>query len=299
MEKRVIAVGFFDGVHKGHKALMNRVLEVSKEKNLVSAVFTFKQHPDTVVFNKNVPLICSNSCRESVIKKYGGVSDVFFWDFDLFHSKMPWDVFVTNILVNQLGACHIVTGADFKFGYKGMGNCENLSALCKKLGIGYDAIPQIMVNNKRVSSTIIRQHIENGEIEQANYYLGHPYTITGYVEHGRKVGRTIGIPTINISMPDEMQSPCNGVYITRVIIDNKKYMATTNVGTVPTFLSTDIVKVEPHILDFSGNVYDKYVEVEFLQFLRLEKKFDSIDDLKHTILQNIEQTRQYFKENQL
>ncbi|MFI3225942.1 MAG: bifunctional riboflavin kinase/FAD synthetase [Clostridia bacterium] len=299
MKKRVIAVGFFDGVHKGHMALINKVLQVSGEKNCSSAVFTFKKHPDEVVFNTQVPLLCSNEYRETEILNFGGVDEVFFWDFDEKNAAMPWDDFVRDVLIEQYNACHIVTGADFRFGHKGIGDSKKLAELCDRLGVGYDAIDEVCVDNQRVSSSNIRKLIEQGDVEQAKNLLGHPYSVQGIIEHGRKVGRTIGIRTINLSLPTEMQKPANGVYISRVTVEGKAYQGVTNVGTVPTFLNDDIIIIEAHLLEFSKDVYGKRAKVEFLKFLRFEKKFESIDELKATILQNIEQTKKYFKENVL
>ena len=293
MNKRVIAVGFFDGIHKGHKALMDKAVSISKEKNIKSAVFTFKKHPDEVVFNKIVPLITTDNDRESTIKKYGNVSEVFFWDFDKTNSAIPWDTFTKDILFNRLNASHIVTGEDFKFGYKGLGNSDNLSELCKSYGIGYDAISKVLVDDTRVSSTHIRSLISSGNIENANRFLSHPYEISGTVIHGRKLGRTIGVPTINVKMPLDIARLPNGVYITLVTVDGITHKATTNIGVIPTFLDTNEVFIEANILDFAGDLYGKTVTISFFKFIRPEKKFDNIDTLKEEILKNINETRNY------
>lgn len=299
MKKRVIAVGFFDGVHKGHKALTDKVLKIAKEKQCTSAVFSFKNHPEKVIFGKEIPLLYSNDERVSKIKEKSSVDEVFLWDFDEKNASMHWEQFVRDILIKEMNACHIVTGADFRFGHKGEGNSTMLSKICNELGIGYNAIDDVIINNERVSSTNIRSLIEKGHVKEANFLLGYPYSIYKEVEHGRKIGRTIGVRTINLSFPKEMQKPANGVYVSRVIIDNNHYKAVTNVGTVPTFLDDNNIIVEAHILDFNQDVYGKHAKIEFLDFLRYEQKFSGIEELKQTIMQNIEQTKEYFKENEL
>lgn len=299
MKKHVVAVGFFDGVHKGHKALIDKTIAVANEKNLTPAIFTFKNHPKKVVFDEEVKLLCSNFEKKEIIKSISGVSDVFFWDLTKETAKMNWEEFVFKILVEEINALHIITGDDFKFGYKNQGNTTKLEKLCKENGIGFDIINQVEIDKKRVSSTIIRQFIENGDIKKANEYLGYTYFVNGVVEHGRKVGRTIQFPTINISLNKEKQALANGVYVSCVTISGKRYMSTTNIGTVPTFLDSKTVKVEAHILDFDSDVYGKQVKIEFLEFLRPEKKFNGISQLKEEISKNIKQTREYFEKNPL
>lgn len=293
MNKRVIAVGFFDGVHKGHKALMDKAVLVADEKNVSSSVFTFKKHPDEVIFGKPQPLITTDCFREQAIKKYGNVDEVFFWEFNEQNAKMAWDNFVTEILFKKYNACHIITGEDFHFGYKGQGNSQNLAELCKQYGIGYDAIKPVIVDGVRVSSTHIRNLLSLGDIEQVNRFLAHPYEITGEVIHGRKLGRTIGFPTVNIKMPQDIEKIPKGVYITTVNIDGKLYKATTNVGVIPTFVEGTQILVEAHILGYQGDLYGKNLTVSFYKFLRPEKKFATVDELKLTIAENINQTRNY------
>lgn len=296
MKKRVIAVGFFDGVHKGHKVLMDKVLEISQQKQCSSAVFTFKKHPDEIISGVNVPLLCSIDNRKEQILKLSGVDEVFLWDFTRENSQIEWDDFARN-LIEKYNACHIVTGEDFQFGRKGLGNSQKLESLCRELNIGYDAIKPVRIDDIRVSSTNIREIIAKGDIKKANFLLGHEYSISAVVEHGRKIGRTIGIRTINLTMPRDMQKPANGVYVSRVTIDNKNYSAVTNVGTVPTFLNEKNIIVESHILDFTKDVYGKIAKVDFYDFLRFEQKFENIDQLKEKIHQNILQTREYFEKN--
>lgn len=295
MKKRVIAVGFFDGLHKGHSALMKETVRLAKEKNCTSAVFTFEKHPETVVFNKKIPLLTCPTFRENDIKKYGGVSEVFFWNFDEENSKIPWDTFILDVLIKKYNACHIITGEDFKFGHKGLGNAKNVAEFCEKNGIGFTAIKKVLEDDTRISSTQIREFIKNGEIETANNLLGHTFKISGTVNHGRKVGRKLGFRTVNINLPEDMIVPKFGVYATKVIYNNKEYIATTNVGIVPSFVDDLTVKIEAHILDFDKEIYDELVTIKFYKFLREERKFADINELKTTIELNIMQTKEFFK----
>lgn len=297
MKKRVIAVGFFDGVHIGHSALMTKMHDVATKNSYTSTVFTFDKHPNSVVFNQKMSFLFCFKRRRDQILLHSGADEVILWDFSPQNAQMPWNEFVKDVLVGDLNAGHIITGIDFKFGHKGLGNSQNLAQLCAEIGVGYDAIEQVIVDGVRVSSTQIRELVKNGEIAYANRLLGHPYAICGSVEHGRKQGRLLGFPTINLSMPQDMQVPAFGVYVSRVTFDGISHMAVTNVGTVPTFCDDNSIKIESYILDYSGDLYDKLVTVEFLDFLRPEQKFNSIDEIKAMIEKNANQTREYFANN--
>lgn len=293
--RRAIALGYFDGVHMGHRALMERAVQRAKECNAKSAVFTFDVHPDTVVTGRPVPLLTANAYRREEIKQLGGVDEVIFGHFDAAMRQMDWRDFISELLVKQFGACWLISGHNNRFGYQGKGTPEGMAEECKKLGIGYDCIEDVKIDGIVVSSTYIRQLISQGNLEEAARFLGHPYTVTGVVEHGRNVGsRTLGVPTINLSLPKEMAIPPYGVYAARVLVDGKAYLAATNIGIKPTFADGGAPTIEPHLLDFDGDLYGKLVHVELHQFLRPEKAFASIAELKAAIAENIAQTRACF-----
>lgn len=296
--KRAIALGFFDGVHLGHKKLMERAVQRAKENNAVSSVFTFDVHPDTLITGNPVPLITSNAGRNDEIRRIGGVDEVIFSHFDNCMMKMGWIDFIHELLVKRFNACYIITGSNNRFGYRGMGTPQGLEEECRKLGIGYDCIESVEIDGIVVSSTYIRTLIAAGNMERAQRFLGHPYTISGVVGHGRQVGRTIGVPTVNLMLPPEMQAPPFGVYITRVIIGEKSYMAATNIGIKPTFVDGGAPTIEPHILDFSGDLYGKFIRIELYKFLRPECRFASLEELKGAIAENIRQTREFFSSQQ-
>lgn len=299
MKKRVIAVGFFDGLHLGHKALVCKAKEIAREKNLISAVFTFTKHPDEVIFGEKVSFLFNEEYREEEILRIGGVDEVLFWEFDKQNASMDWDLFVKEILIDKFCAAHIVTGEDFRFGAKGAGNAEKLCSFCKEHGVGYTAIKQVLVDNVRVSSTKVREFLSVGDIKNANKFLGHPVTISGIVENGRQDGRKIGFNTANIKMPKSMQKLPNGVYATKTIVDGKEYQSITNIGVIPTFLDQNDIKVESHILDFSDDIYGKLIQILVFEFIRPEQKFADIGALKNQISEDIEKTREIFREAKL
>lgn len=294
-KKRVIALGFFDGVHNGHAALMRKTAEIAKQTGATPSAFTFDPHPQTVIFGRPTPLLTSPEDRADLMRKYYGIEDVIVEPFTPQRMKQPWRDFLVETLIEDLGAIHLVAGHDYHFGYKGEGNPTRLQETCRELGIGCDIIPKIEQEGITISSTYIRTLVAQGEIERANDFLGHPYTISDYVSHGKKLGTTLGFPTVNLRLQENVLEPAKGVYATKVILENGKvYMAVTNVGTRPTVDDSDQVTIEGFILDFAGNLYGQKIQMEFYQYLREEKKFPSFDALKAEIAHNVEQTREYF-----
>lgn len=292
---RAIALGYFDGVHLGHRALMRKAVERARQLGGTSAVFTFDVHPDSVVLGRQVPLITANAYRREEIKKLGGVDEVIFGHFDERMQHMDWRDFIHHMLIEQFGAAWIVSGRNNRFGYKGLGNAEGLAAECEKAGIGYDCIEDVKVNGIVVSSTYIRQLISQGDMEGAARFLGHPYTVSGVVEHGRRVGTSVlGVPTVNLRLPGEMALPPYGVYAARVQVEGRSYIAATNIGIRPTFVDSGAPTIEPHLLDYAGDLYGKLIHVELHKFLRPEMRFESVEALKEAIGQNVRETRAYF-----
>jgi len=189
----------------------------------------------------------------------------------------------------------VVCGHDFTFGYRGEGTPQRLQEKCAQLGIGCDVMEPVLHNGIVVSSTRIRELLQAGEIEQANDLLGHRHFITGTVVYGKQLGRQIGVPTANVRLPEELLCPALGVYATEVVLEGgRRYHAVTNVGTCPTVEIDTGITVEPWLLGFRGDLYHQYIRVEFCKFLRPERKFDSLEDLKAEILRNAEQTKRYF-----
>ena len=298
MKATVIALGFFDGVHLGHGALLRRAVEAARERNATPVVFTFDRPPKEVVTGKTVYLINSAAERRELARRLYGIEEVILAPFDEQMMKCTWDRFVTELLVKEHGAVHLVAGHDHRFGYKNEGTPELLKAKCAELGIGCDIIPAVEVEGITVSSTHIRKLLEAGEVEEAAKFLGHRHCLTQTVQHGFRLGRTIGVPTVNLAVPHKILTPAFGVYVTRVYLpDGRNFAGVTNVGTRPTVSDSDAVSVETFLLDFDGDLYDQEIRVEFCRRLRGEKKFDSLEDLRQEIQRNAQQTREYFQEN--
>ena len=294
-KKRVIALGFFDGIHIGHSALMKRVLEISGKKELVPSVITFDAHPQNLVSGKAVPLINSPEDRAGLIHRIFEIDDIIFLHFDRVTAGIPWDEFI-NHLVHEFGARHLVAGSDFRFGCNGAGNSELLANKCAALGIGCDIIPEVKHDGVTISSTYIRGLISGGDIERANVFLGHPHVLTDTVRYGYRLGRTLGTPTINMCFQSGVLIPAFGVYATKVYPDcGGEYPGVTNIGVRPTVDNgTGQITAETHILDYQGNLYGRQVRVEFYKRLRPEIQFISIEELKVQIHRDCDSTREYF-----
>ncbi|MBC5735725.1 riboflavin biosynthesis protein RibF [Lawsonibacter faecis] len=295
-QKRVIALGFFDGVHRGHGALLSRVAGKAAELGAAPAAVTFDTHPENLIFGSPMPLINSPLDRAELMRRYYGIREVIVAHFDDRMMHMPWEDFITEFLVREHGAVHLVAGHDFHFGYKGEGNPDRLREKCARLGVGCDIIPKVELDGITISSTYIRTLLAQGEIERANYFLGHPHTLTDTVHHGKKLGSTLGFPTVNLRFQPGVLIPARGVYAARVWFENgESRCAVTNVGVRPTVDSHGEVNVEGFILDFDGDLYGQTVRMEFYRYLRGERKFPTLEALREEIMRNAEETRAYFR----
>ncbi len=299
LQPTVIALGFFDGVHRGHGALLRRTAERAKELGAVPTVFTFDRPPKEVVTGRPVPLINSAADRCDLIRRLYGIDNIIMAPFDREMMTMSWQDFITS-LVEQHGAVHLVAGHDYHFGYKNEGTPELLASRCARLGLGCDIIPKVECDGITVSSTYIRTLVEAGDMERAAAFLGHPHCLTQTVTHGRRIGRTIGVPTINFTLPPSVLVPEHGVYITRVTLPGgASCPGVTNVGVRPTVSDSGRVSVETFLLDFDGDLYGMTVRLEFCARLRGERRFDSLDELRGQILRDIDGARAYFENNRI
>ena len=297
-QDRVIALGFFDGVHVGHRVLLAKARQTAHDLGCTAAVLTFDNHPDELVFGSPTPLINTLEDRRWLMTELCGMDEVLSIPFDRALMETPWEDFVDELLVNRLGAVHVVCGHDFSFGYRGEGNADKLREKCAALGIGCDIIEPVMVHDFTVSSTEIRTFLRDGNIEEANHLLSHRHFITGTVVRGKQLGGQIGIPTANLRLPKGIQPLAFGVYATQVQLeDGRRYMAVTNVGVCPTVEMDTGITIEPWLLDFEGDLYGQTIRVEFCRFLRHERKFGSLEELKNAILHNAQETRNYFAEH--
>ena len=289
--KRVFALGFFDGVHLGHQALLRECRALAQKLNCGTAAITFDRHPQSLFSATPPALISTAGSRRLLLRSYG-IGYIHEYPVIREVMSMHWRDFLQELL--DLGAVGFVCGDDFRFGSRGEGNADKLRDLCAELDLPCIIVPDQTVDGIRISSTHIRSLIEGGKMETAVKFLGHPHVISGTVVHGKSLGRTLGIPTANLVLESGLVVPKFGVYACRCIVDGKSYPAVTNVGTRPTVNGVGVT-VEPWILDFEGDLYDREITLEFNRFLRPETKFDSLSALQTQIRKDAEETRVYFE----
>lgn len=295
-QRRVIALGFFDGVHLGHGALLRTVKETADRLGAVPCAFTFDKSPTAVITGQAVPLLSTVEDRILLMRKCYGIQEVVVAPFDAMQ-RMDWEEFIQKYLLEELGVVHVVAGHDFHFGYMGKGNPERLKKKCARLGAGCDIIQKVEQDGITISSTYIRTLIAQGEVERAAEFLGHPHILTQRVGHGKGIGHSaLGFPTVNLRVPEGVIVPAFGVYATRVWFEGQSRPAVTNVGVRPTVADNDgRVTVEGFILDFDGDLYGRQVRMEFHKRLRGERKFPSMEALAEEIRRNARQTREFFE----
>ena len=293
---RVIALGFFDGVHLGHAALLRLTRRRADEMGIPAAVLTFDTHPDTLVYHQPVPLINTLEDRKYLMEEKFSMDEVILAHFDRAMMEMPWEAFVEDYLLGELGAKHVVCGHDFSFGYRGQGTPDKLRRLCAQRGVGVNVVDKVSLGGITVSSTHIRQLIRQGDMEAAAQMLGHRHFLSGEVLHGKELGRRLGFPTANLALPEGLIAPAYGVYATLVTLpDGSAHPAVTNVGVRPTVHDQLGRLVEAWILDCTAELYGERIRVEFFTRLRGEKKFDSLEALRAEVLRNAAETRAFFQ----
>ena len=290
MNQCVLALGFFDGVHLGHGALLRRTREVADALHLHAAALTFDTHPAEMVSGQRVPLLNTSAEREELMRRLYGIDEVRTLHFDRETMEQPWQSFVKDTVFEKFGAVYVVCGEDFHFGAGGAGTAALLKEECQRLGIGCDCIAQVRMDGAVISSTRIRTLLENGKTAEAVRLLGHPHLLTGTVTEGRKIGRTLGIPTANLILPEGVLVPKLGVYAANAVFDGQTRRAVVNIGTRPTVNGQNIT-VEPWIMDFDGDLYGHTLRLELTNFVRPERKFSSLAELKAEIFRNAEQVR--------
>lgn len=287
-EKTIYALGFFDGVHLGHQALLRTCRELARQEGARAGVLTFAGG----LIKEGQGLLTTLSQRERLFRKEG-MEEVLVLPFDENMKKMPWQAFY-RLLREKYNACGFVCGEDFRFGAGGAGNAAYLQQICQTEGLPCRVVEKIKIEGSEVSSRHIRTFLENGEVEKANAFLGHPHMLSGTVVPGKQLGRTIGIPTANLQYPRESVRMPYGVYACRVTMEGRSYAAVTNIGIRPT-VGGEGVTVEPWILDFTGDLYGKELCLEVLSYLRPEQKFPDLPALKAQIGADACRTREIFE----
>lgn len=273
------ALGSFDGLHLGHRQVIGNTLSVP---GLRPAVITFQQNPSVSLQKKPVPLLTTNEQKLALLEEMG-VEVVYLLSFEQIRDMEPEDFVEALYRVCRVRA--LSCGFNFRFGKNGRGDAGLLKELCREKGMELSVTPPVSVAGETVSSTRIRACLEQGDVQQAGQLLGRPFGYDFEVTHGRQLGRTWGTPTINQPFPAGYVLPRFGVYASLVEVEGQKYYGVTNIGVKPT-VGSDCALSETWIPEFSGDLYGKKVPVELLDFIRPERKFDSLDQLKNEILEN-------------
>lgn len=285
----VVALGTFDGVHIGHRKIIQTAVTLAKQLKVPSVVFTFSNHPLTFICPEKAPLqiLSSLSKIEQIEKLEVDILLNISFTPELL-SLSPTDFI--QLLTLKLRPIYLVVGPNYTFGYKGVGTPDFLNSMAEAYNYKVKVPEAVTSNNQLVSSTLIRQMIKEGNIQKANQLLGAPFTIIGTVVEGDKVGRQIGFPTANLDIPMGMIVPCNGVYAAKVAVHNHQYNALLNIGTNPTFGEKNR-RLEAYLLDFSGNLYGQDIAVSLLHRLRGEIRFPSVEQLQHQIAIDVQEAR--------
>ena len=286
-----LVIGKFDGLHKGHRALLKMLLEAKEYEGLQTAIFTFVRSPKEALEKTKQQYILTAE-EKRLFMENNGIDILVECPLEQEILSIEPEAFIEDILVKRLGVKRIFCGEDCGFGYKRRGNADLLKSLENKFGYKTTVIKKLQYDGRDISSTYIREEIEKGNIETVNELLGYPYTAIGVVAKGQQLGRTLGFPTFNIIPEEDKLLLPNGVYYTNSIIDGVKYPSITNIGTRPTVNGDNNITIETNILDVSIDLYKQTVELEFFKFIRPEKKFDSIEKLKATVENDIRKCRE-------
>ncbi len=292
LRSSVVTIGNFDGLHLGHQELIQKVIKLAKQKKTESVVMTFEPHPAKILFpEKKLHRIFPLKDQENLLAKWG-VDHYIVEPFSRSLSELHRDEFLFDWVLKPLNPTSLVVGYDFNFGSNREGNTSYLQSKAKELNLDLHVIPPYKIDNEIVSSSIIRKLIADAQIKKANDFLGRAFYLQGVVEKGAERGRQIGFPTANIYSPAETY-PAKGVYVCNVYHDGAKYIGVTNVGNNPTFqeVTKRPIQVEAHILDFDKFIYGEDLRVEFVEYIRGEKRFSGVAELVDQIKKDIAYVR--------
>lgn len=282
-----VALGMFDGVHMGHRRIITAAKNKSTELGIPSSVLLFSKSP------KNAPMLLPLRDRLNEIAKLG-IDIAFVYDFDEISHKSP-NEFVLDELCGRISAKAVFAGYNYRFGKGAAGDADTLMHLCSEKGMFCGITDEVDFLGESVSSSRIRKLLLNGDIENANKLLTYPYYLCGKVLHGKELGRTIGIPTVNQAFDKEHAEMAKGIYYTKTEIDGKKYISVSNVGVRPTVEDTEQINLETHIIDFDGDLYGKEIKVEFYGKGRSEIRFDTVEELRSEVFLDLERAKEFFK----
>lgn len=288
VHRTAVAVGYFDGMHKGHLSVLETALDVSREQGLVPVILTFDMSR-TRAAGKGSRNLFPDSFRDRKAEELG-FSYCVTLDFGRI-APMDEETFVRDVIRDGLNAACVICGCDFRYGNGRTGDVASLTSLCASMDIGVKSVSQVTVDGIPVATSVIKELLENGEVEKANRMLGYEYPVHGTVTHGNHIAHSLGFPTANLDMPADLVCPAKGAYFSLTEADGSVFRSVTNIGTRPTVTEDLIPTCETHILDFSGDLYGKEITVRLLQFLRPEQHFGSLDELIDAVNENVEYAR--------
>lgn len=289
-----VTIGNFDGLHLGHKSILNTLIERAEENDGSTVVVTFDPHPLQVINPERIKgLLTPLPVKRRLIEQMM-IDFLVVLKFDENLKEMEPEEFVRRILVERIGISHLVVGTDFRFGKDSKGDVDLLRSLSKKYKFSFDAVNPVKIDGEKIGSNRIRRMVQDGKLEEVKKYLGRPFSIFGKVLYGAGLGRQIGFPTANLSTYEDQILPKTGVYATEVELNGKYFYSVTNIGSRPTF-GFNTLSLETHILDFSDEIYGTELEVIFHKRLRDEQRFSSVDELRKAIENDIHSAREYFK----
>ena len=278
---KIATIGFFDGVHRGHRFLFAQLHEHAKHHQLTPAIYTFDRHPKELLAGQAPAMLTTHNERKALLQNYG---EVHFLDFSAVQ-QLTAEQFMCY-LQEQEGVETLLMGYDHHFGSDRLKGFHEYEKIAHKIGLHVERAHECLVDGVPVSSSRIRKLMAAAQIDQVNRLLGYTYSVSGVVEHGNAIGATLGFPTANIRLNSAKQLPANGVYSVVAHVNGVEYKALANIGTNPT-VGNDHLSLEVHLLDFQGDLYDQSLSISFLHFLREEKKFASLDELKKQITEDI------------
>ena len=294
-KKTIVTLGTFDGVHLGHTVILDRICNIAKQENLESVVLTFFPHPRLIVSNDSEIKLLNTMAEKAKLLEQKGIQNFIIHPFDKLFSELSPSEFVKQILIKQLNIQKIIIGYDHKFGKNRAADFNDLIAFGNEFGFDVEEIPAKQVDEVSVSSTKIRNSLLEGNISLANDYLGYSYMLSGIVVKGNQLGRTIGFPTANIQISENYKLiPKNGVYMVTTILNNKIIFGMMNIGVKPT-LGENLMSIEVHLLHFSEDIYGHKIQVNVMERLREEQKFESFEVLKSQLEIDKANTLHYFE----
>lgn len=287
-----VTLGKFDGLHKGHETLIERVIAHQKEDGVDSVVFAFDMGPLYETLGKKRENLITN--EERVKRLDGRVDYLVECPFLDSIAKIEAETFIKEILVKQFHAKYIVVGTDFHFGYRKRGDFRMLQKYSEEYGYQVEVIEKKCYEGREISSTYIKEEVKKGNMRLAETLLGYPYTFAGEVQYGRQLGRKLGFPTMNISVEKEKLLPPKGVYVSSVCLGGKCYRGISNVGCKPTVSEKEQIGIETFLFDYSGDSYGEKIEVYLHEYVRSEQKFTSVEELRRQVQMDIAYGKQWF-----